>query len=315
MRFVVLIFGVIILAGVINFWSDSPAHSESATKSASKSARQSFAVVELFTSEGCSSCPPADRLLGEMVDAAAKDQQRIFALAFHVDYWDYIGWKDPFANRAHSDRLREYARAFRSRQIYTPQMIVNGQREFVGSNRAKAQASIEWALSQPAGVSVALKLESDPSNKVRLSYEVTPTPEGVVLHIALVERDLRNDIQRGENAGRVLHHDNVVRAYKTVSLKDAVKGEITIEIPGAVDWSKSSIIGYVQDVKTMNILGASDLEVQMDSPHATSAGVSRTVSPRSRRSTIFSNRQCDERFPRWCGRWGWVAPRLARRRC
>ncbi len=262
MKFGVLMIGVIILASIIKFLPDSSAHLEGATKFAPKSSEQSFAVVELFSSEGCSSCPPADRLLGEIVDAATKQQQRIFALAFHVDYWDYIGWNDPFANRAYSDRQREYARAFRNSQIYTPQMIVNGQREFVGSERAKAQASLEWALSQPAGVAVSLdKFESDPSNEVRLSYEVTPTPEDAVLHIALIERDLRNNVRRGENAGRVLHHDNVVRAFKTVSLREAVKGEITIEIPSAVNLSNSSIIGYVQNLATMKILGATSTEL------------------------------------------------------
>ena len=93
-----------------------------------------FVVVELFTSEGCSSCPPADELLSEIVDGRYENTD-VIGLSFHVDYWDYIGWKDPYASRDFTNRQRIYAEKLRSHQLYTPQMVVNGKHEFVGSNR------------------------------------------------------------------------------------------------------------------------------------------------------------------------------------
>jgi hypothetical protein len=259
MKLFVMLFGLLFLAVTFKIWANyAGEHPEAATEPASVFA-ESFAVVELFTSEGCSSCPPADRLLGEMVDEAAKNNLRVFALAFHVDYWDYIGWKDPFADPAFSDRQRNYASALGSGRIYTPQMVVNGQREFVGSNRSKAESSIEWALTRSPRVRLQFsKIESKPE-KMIIDYEVDTSPDNAVLNVAVVERDLKSDIRRGENAGRVLHHDNVVRVFKSVKLDEAT-GEISVAIPKGIDTSKSSIIGYVQNVKTMEILGAAGVE-------------------------------------------------------
>ena len=101
-------------------------------------AAEPFAVVELFTSEGCSSCPPAEALLNQIHPRAAKSGQRIYTLAFHVDYWDRLGWKDPFSEAAYSQRQNSYANGFGEDRIYTPQMIVNGRGGFVGSDAGEA---------------------------------------------------------------------------------------------------------------------------------------------------------------------------------
>lgn len=240
----------------------SPGKSGANRSTNNKSEALPFAVVELFTSEGCSSCPSADALLGEIVQESRKNGQRVFALAFHVDYWDYIGWKDPFANRAFADRQRRYADALRSNRLYTPQMIVNGQREFVGSDRSRANAAIQWALAQPARVEVKLqKQKTSPPNEWVLSYEVLGLSKEAVLQIALVERGLVNNIKRGENSGRTLRHENVVRMFQTVSLKNSQSGLVAIELPNTVKLQNSSIIGYVQDIKTMGVLGAVGLEL------------------------------------------------------
>ncbi|MEO1256072.1 MAG: DUF1223 domain-containing protein, partial [Bacteroidota bacterium] len=98
-------------------------------------------MIELFTSEGCSSCPPADRLLSSVINNTDKNVE-VLGLSFHVDYWDYIGWKDPYASKAYSTRQRVYGRKFQNRSIYTPQMIVNGKHEFVGSNRNALNQSL-----------------------------------------------------------------------------------------------------------------------------------------------------------------------------
>ncbi len=227
-----------------------------------KSEALPFAVVELFTSEGCSSCPPADALLGEIVKESRKNGQRVFALAFHVDYWDYIGWKDPFANRAFADRQRRYADALRSNRLYTPQMIVNGQREFVGSDRSRANAAIQWALAQPTTVQIKMQNQkTSRPNELMLSYEVEGLSKEALLNIALVERGLVSNIKRGENSGRILQHENVVRVFQTVSLKNSQIGLVVIELPNTVKLQNCSIIGYVQDAKTMAVLGVVGLEL------------------------------------------------------
>lgn len=227
-----------------------------------ETAKMPFAVVELFTSEGCSSCPPADRLLSELASQALEEGGRIFPLSFHVDYWNYIGWKDPFSDRAYSDRQRSYARAFGSRGIYTPQMVVNGVVGFVGSDRTRARSSIEQVLSIPAPVGLVLKykvaMDSDP---LVVEYELSDYPRGAVLNLALVERGLVREVTRGENAGRTLHHENVVRLFKTVQPRGDGKGRIELKPDNSVVRENSAIIGYVQDPTTMTILGSALLEL------------------------------------------------------
>ena len=208
------------------------------------------AVVELFTSEGCSSCPPADRLL---LDLAGRDDERLFPLAFHVDYWNRLGWTDPFSERAYSERQRAYARVVGSGRVYTPQMIVNGQAELVGSRRVQAEQALQRALTHPAPATVDL-IASVNERTVELDYAVKDAPEGAVLNLALVQRRVEQDVPRGENAGRTLAHANVVRAFATVP---AGPGTHKLDLPRGLRAENAAVIGYVQVQATMEILGAS----------------------------------------------------------
>jgi hypothetical protein len=219
---------------------------------------QPFAVVELFTSEGCSSCPPADKLLSELVADAQKTGKRIYPLAFHVDYWNYLGWTDAFSLPAFSQRQKRYADALHATQVYTPQMIVSGKEQFVGSDHVRAMRAIKVALENPATVDVTLRIAPDP---LTVRYEVTNTPKGAVLHIALVERHLESKVTRGENAGRALRHENVVRVFETVRLDETNTGKVILNIPSSTKLDNVSVIGFVQDPKTMLILGATGTEV------------------------------------------------------
>jgi len=212
-----------------------------------------FAVVELFTSEGCSSCPPADRLLAEIVAAANESGRRVFCLSFHVDYWNHIGWRDPYSNAAFSDRQRSYAQVFESSRIYTPQMIVNGRTEFVGSNRSKVESAITSALSEAAVVALSLNLVSSEAKEVVITYNVPELPKGAVVNFALVERGLFQEVKRGENSGRRLPHENVVRAFRTQSDKS---GSVALRVPAGMKLKNSSVIALVQDASTMKVLGA-----------------------------------------------------------
>lgn len=165
-------------------------------------------VVELYTSQGCSSCPPADEFMAELV--ANPD---VIALALHVDYWDYIGWKDDFAHSAFTDRQKEYARAIGSRTIYTPQMIVNGEERVEGHNPEAVNSMVQMQLMEPSVVSLMLQREGDVLT-IRASGEVANGPFSVN-----VVRYVPNEtvsIERGENAGLTMEYHNIVTAFDTV---------------------------------------------------------------------------------------------------
>lgn len=221
------------------------------------------AVVELFTSEGCSSCPPADRVLGEIVADARERDRPVFALAFHVDYWDRLGWKDPYSDAAYSRRQRDYASIIPDNRVYTPQMIVNGRDGFVGSDEDHATRSIERALDTAAPVAVKLTLvpaEAEPGDAppVTAKYELDDTDRPLLLHLAVVERGLSTQVKRGENGGRTLEHENVVRSFVTVKLDASSKasGTQAVDVPKHLIRSRASVIAYVQDPRTMRVLGA-----------------------------------------------------------
>lgn len=220
--------------------------------------REPFALVELFTSEGCSSCPPADRVLQALHRDRAGAGERVYVLSFHVDYWNRLGWVDPFSDAAYSDRQRAYARAFRSRTVYTPQMVVNGRDEFVGSRAKQASDTVDHALQATprpeVGVGFKVGLDAEGS-AASVDWRLDRLPDGVVLNVAVVEDGLTVEVPRGENHGRTLTHDGVVRAWQTISL-DAKYGQVTLDLPSDLDASRSAVIAFVQDRKTMQVLGA-----------------------------------------------------------
>lgn len=218
-------------------------------------------IVELFTSEGCSSCPPADRFLSELHRNQPVQGVEVIALSEHVDYWDRLGWKDPFSDAQFTSRQRHYGNLFRSDQVYTPQMVVDGRAEFVGSDRARARAEIVRAADRPKGKLVLE--EAVPSAKasgkerlVRLRVRLLELPEWMTkraaLMLAITQDALESNVTRGENRGRRLPHDAVVRRLERVStLKLPLDGtatrEATLEIPA--DWSLQSLraVAFVED--------------------------------------------------------------------
>lgn len=224
--------------------------------SSSTSSSTGIAVVELFTSQGCSSCPPADSVLRQLESVAAKRDLAVHALSFHVDYWNRLGWKDPYSSEAFSNRQRAYASASGSRRIYTPQMIVNGDTEFVGSNRKQAQVAVTSALAQSADATIELAPSGDDSSRtLSVDYSVDGPIDGRVLNVALVQTPPANKVPRGENAGRVLGHVNVVRSFITVALGEAA-GTAKLELPENLDTTETSLIAYVQNPRTLAISGA-----------------------------------------------------------
>lgn len=170
-------------------------------------AEKALTVVELFTSQGCSSCPPADALVGEL---AKRDD--VLALSVHVDYWDYIGWKDPYARAEHTERQRQYSRKFELRYVYTPQMVVHGAYQSVGGDRGDIMEMVDKARALPR---VPVKLKRGP-NGVQLDLPAGSVDGDVEILSVFFDRRHDTNIKRGENSGRTLSHYNVVRRMQRI---------------------------------------------------------------------------------------------------
>lgn len=215
-----------------------------------------FALVELFGSEGCSSCPPADDLLRELTASARTEGKNIFTLSFHVDYWDYLGWVDPFSSSQFTRRQHAYARALKRSSVYTPQMIVNGAAQFVGSERSLAEKYIGQFLQTPPENQLTVALGADAGPKqIEVFYHCRAWTPGAVVNVALVEGGLESEVTSGENDGRLLKHENVVREFTTVPLARK-EGKVLVSKPAGDDLSRYSVIVYLQRTGDMKILAA-----------------------------------------------------------
>ncbi|HKP59985.1 MAG TPA: DUF1223 domain-containing protein [Polyangiales bacterium] len=220
-----------------------------------ESAHAGFAVLELFTSEGCSSCPPADALLAQLTREAASSGQAVYTLSFHVDYWNDLGWQDPFSLPDASSRQRTYAAALSDRRVYTPELVVNGHEAFVGSDRARARGSIRDALAQKPGT--ALKVDAHASgDRVQVQFGISGVrPPHAVLQLALVQADATSRVTRGENLGSELHHVNVVRVFRSLGPEQLASGSASLPLPAALGRG-AKLIAYLQDLPSMQILAA-----------------------------------------------------------
>ena len=167
------------------------------------------ALVELYTSQGCSSCPPADRWLGTLHDRYG---ERVVPLSLHVGYWDYIGWKDPFARREFNERQRLLAAANGSRTVYTPGVFVQGRELSDWSRGAALDAAIEAAQRRPAQATLTLRVESIMHSDIGVRLQAS-APAGARLWLALVESGITTRVKAGENRGETLRNDHVVRDW------------------------------------------------------------------------------------------------------
>lgn len=226
-----------------------------------------FAVVELFTSEGCSSCPSADKNLENIADEARKSQRPIYCLSYHVDYWNQLGWTDPFSDVRYTERQSLYAKHFKARGVYTPQMVVNGQVEFVGSRGKDAARAIDAAVKSQAAASLQLTahISGNKSPAVSVTYELAGESADSVLHIALVQRVGERDVSSGENAGRKLRHANIVRAVITIERPES-KGAQTIEAPKDFHAEDFGVIAFLQHKDTMAISAAIGSSIEHKNP-------------------------------------------------
>jgi hypothetical protein len=208
-------------------------------------------VVELFTSQGCSSCPSADAVLGRLAERGD-----VITLALHVDYWDNLGWADPYSQRAFTERQLRYAQVFGLRSIYTPQAVLNGRAECVGSDARRVAGYIEQEASRaPTG---SLQLSASLGSDHRAPITIDVSTSGVAgARLAVVfgvyERGLENHVPRGENAGRTLDAGFAVRSLVALPLSEATARSFEIALEAG--WSPASlgVAAFVQDLDSMAI--------------------------------------------------------------
>jgi hypothetical protein len=226
-------------------------------------------IVELFTSEGCSSCPPADALLARLDQQQRLGNAEIIALEEHVDYWDQLGWRDPFSSSEWTLRQQDYAAAFKNGGVYTPQMVVDGRAEFVGSSQSQARSAIADAGLQPkANVAISIKEAAPSQVQIRIEVKMlpVPAPDDAQVWLAVTESGLHSNVLRGENAGEDLHHAAVVRSLRKVgdaktSLESSYSGRQETRLDAG--WKRENLrfVVFVQDPKSRHILGAASVRM------------------------------------------------------
>jgi hypothetical protein len=223
-------------------------------------------IVELFTSEGCSSCPPADALLSKMETAQPFKGVQIIAIEEHVDYWNQQGWVDPFSSVEWTDRQRGYTEAFRAESPYTPQMIINGRTQLVGSRADQAVKAVQEA-QKTLGPAVQVSASAASSNEFKFTVSVgklsgLSAGDAAEVWLAITESGLASQVSRGENAGRNLTHASVLRSLRRIGSADgrsdaaSFAGEVLVKIkPG---WKRENLtaVVLVQEKKSRHILGA-----------------------------------------------------------
>ena len=193
-------------------------------------------VLELFTSQGCSSCPPADRILTKLSQAGDVGGKPIVALSFHVDYWNDLGWNDPYSLPAWTERQHQYANALGDRRVYTPQIVVGGAAGMVGSNITQITLAVSKA-ARPALLPATAKWGTD-------SVEITTTaPAGADVLVAVYENARANKVPRGENSGETLAHRNVVRRLDRVA---AAGKQGTLKVAIDPKWKDVGVVVFAQ---------------------------------------------------------------------
>ncbi len=220
-------------------------------------------IVELFTSEGCSSCPPADALLADLQQHQQVAGARVVALSEHVDYWNELGWKDPFSSARMTQRQTAYGAAEGRQDIYTPQMIVDGTESFVGSDRRAALAAIGNAAKSPKAT-VHLALESQTPMTLAVTLDGGRASSNATIWLAIVEDDLASQVVGGENAGRVLRHSSVVRSVTSIG-KAGGDGRFQQAVPLTLDrkWRADRLraVVFAQPGPVGRVVAAGDLDL------------------------------------------------------
>lgn len=214
-------------------------------------AQSSPVILELFTSQGCNSCPPADAMMAEWAK-----QPGVLPLSLHVDYWDYLGWKDTFGKKGHSSRQQEYARQMGARQIYTPQVVIDGKYQAVGSDHAAVQAALLKARKQQR-----IALHAERANNGAWQVRAPAAADKPEADLVLCRYDRQHDvaIERGENTGRTVTYLNVARAWNKLGHWNGQAASYPVPDLGNIDWTREGVVVMLQSLNGA-ILGAVDFK-------------------------------------------------------
>ena len=253
MKFVLILTAILIFSACSMQIAESQNKQENKVPERENKASKRYVLVELFTSEGCSSCPPADRVLARLESEQPVENVEIVPLAFHVDYWNYLGWRDEFSSNAFSQRQNDYAGRFGLNSIYTPQMVVDGQKQFTGSQFDTAINSVkETAQTKKAYVEMSL---DDKNLSVKIND--LPVHDDAYVWLAITENNLQTDVRRGENSGKKLSHEAVVREMKLIGNINAGEAEFVksenLTVQPAWKRENLNLIVFVQGQNSKNV--------------------------------------------------------------
>jgi len=242
-----------------------------AASDSAKSAARRAVVVELFTSEGCSSCPPADALLSRLEQTQPVEGAEVIPLAMHVDYWNNLGWADPFSSPQFSERQGEYAEAFGKNGVYTPQMVVDGVEEFAGNSEDAALEALNNAARVPKAEVLLARTPTQTGEAAGISVRIDKFPkqtdgDPVYVLLAVTESGLSSDVERGENTGRRLTHVGVVRVLKQLGVVPDTRGgafKAETLVPFEKGWRRENLraVVFAQERGTRRVLAAGSLKL------------------------------------------------------
>ncbi len=229
-------------------------------------------ILELFTSEGCSSCPPADALLASLEDQQPVPGAEIIALEEHVDYWNHLGWTDPFSSEQWTERQQAYAASRNSQSVYTPQIVVNGRTELVGSHKQDVRPAIAASVSQLQTEISLTPRNSDKRDREQFNVSVgklagaaaSDTPE---VWIAITEKGLHSPVSGGENAGHDLRHASIVRLLRKLGAADknnapSFTAQPELKLDPAWKRPNLRVIAFVQEKRSRHFVGAASATLQ-----------------------------------------------------
>lgn len=220
-------------------------------------------LVELFTSEGCSSCPPADALLQQLDRTQPVNGAQLIVLSEHVDYWNHIGWTDPYSSRFFSDRQSVYGNRFGLTSVYTPEMVVDGATEFVGNDSRLASRAVEKALALPKVAVRISDISFDAAKTLRAHIDTDALPEALKIHkadvyLVLALNHAESQVLRGENSGRRLTHVGVVQSLTRIGSIEAGKTfsqDIHVQLDSRTDPANLRVVAFIQQSGQRQILG------------------------------------------------------------
>jgi hypothetical protein len=255
----ILFFGALLIYSTVKVLDTMPKNKftiplQISMSSFEQSKNSNPSVVELFTSEGCSSCPSADKLVAK---AQNEFEANTIVLSYHVDYWDRLGWKDPFSRAAFSERQRQYAQHLNLESVYTPQAIVNGKTEFVGSNKSALWNAINnYKSSSNIFIETEMPMVKNQQLSVKYNYAVLEPNEKLVFELVL--KNATTQVKRGENSGASLSHINIV---EDIIEKNEKKGIVNFMLPVGFIKENYTIVAFVQNTTSFEITNAKKITI------------------------------------------------------